>query len=254
MKFSIYLILFIAFGFVCYFLAKHFLTPLAKTKFLLELLLKDTLHELNIPLSVIQANLQMLKRGELDVKRLKRFSRIELACDDLKRLYKDMDYYIKREVRQDIDEIFDLKELIEQEIEKFKEQKTKIILVFDNDKNDKFYADKHGFQKVFTNILSNALKYNKENNDIVIKYKDKRLSIADSGIGMSEQEVFRIFDRYYRLDSEKEGYGIGLSIVKAYCDEKKIFINIISKPQIGTKVTLDLKNILYEEEESENEK
>lgn len=41
----------------------------------------------------------------------------------------------------------------------------------------------------------------------------------------------------------KKGAGIGLSIVKAYCDEEKIFINIYSKKDIGTKVTLDLKNI-----------
>lgn len=253
-KLSTYFILFIAFGFVCYFLAKHFLTPLAKTKYLLELLLKDTLHELNIPLSVIQANLQMLKRGELDAKRLKRFSRIELACVDLRRLYKDMDYYIKREVRQDIDEVFELKELVEQEIEKFKEQNTALKFYIHSEENDKFYADKHGFQKVLTNILANAIKYNRENNDIIIEYKDTRLSIIDSGVGMSEQEVFKIFDRYYRLDSEKEGYGIGLSIVKAYCDEQKIFINITSKPQVGTKVTLDLKNILYMQEENEYEK
>lgn len=244
LKIIIYTMLFFTFLFVCYFLAKHFLKPLAQTKYLLELLLKDTLHELNIPLSVIQANLQMIKQGEIDEKRKKRISRIELACEDLKRLYKDLDYYIKREVRQEVNEEFELKSLVEFEIEKFSIQDTNVVIKSNIEENIYLYADKHGFSRTLGNIIANAIKYNRENNDIIIKYKDNRLSIIDSGIGMSEAEIFRIFDRYYQHDSTKDGYGIGLSIVKGYCDEQKIFINIASKLHEGTDVTLDLKNIL----------
>lgn len=244
----VYLVLILSFLFLSYIVAKYFLTPMFETKHMLELLLKDTLHELNIPLSVIQANLQMLKRGELDTKRLKRFSRIERAGEDLKRLYQDIDYYIKREVRYDLVESFELISFLELEVEKVQYQNQDQKIVLEYDIKPIIQCDKRGFSKVIGNLLSNAIKYNKENNDIIIKVENSRVSIKDSGIGMSESELFKIFDRYYQADSSKSGFGIGLSIVKAFCDEQKIYLNFNSKLHVGTTIVLDLKNIMQKEE------
>ncbi|DAB32262.1 MAG TPA: ATP-binding protein [Sulfurospirillum sp. UBA11407] len=243
----IYHIVLIAFMLLSYIIAEHFLSPMLETKRMLNLLLKDTLHELNIPLSVIAANLQMLRKGELDVKKQKRFQRIELACEDLKRLYQDLDYYIKREVRRDLKEVFELKNVLEQELEKLNSHNPQISLHVQE--GITLFADKRGFIKVIDNLISNAIKYNKDNNAIIIKYTNKRLSVVDRGIGISETELFKVFDRYYQLDATKDGFGIGLSIVKAYCDEQKIFLNIASKLGIGTTVSLDLKNVIYNKAE-----
>ena len=221
-------------------MAKHFLRPMFQTKRILELLIKDTLHELNIPLSVIQANLQMLRNAQTDSKKLKRYARIELACEDLKRLYQDLDYYIKREVMYDLVENFNLLSFIQNEVEKQELQN----FIVNIPEDIVLYVDKRGFSKVVGNLLSNAVKYNKDNNAIIIEFKDSRLSFEDRGIGMSEAEVFQVFDRYYQANSENKGYGIGLSIVKAFCDEQKIYINISSKLDLGTTISLDLKNIL----------
>lgn len=240
LKSFIYFFLGIALIFITFLVAQHFLQPMFQTKRILELLIKDTLHELNIPLSVIGANLQMLKRGELDTKRLKRFRRIDLACEDLKRLYQDLDYYIKREVMYNLVEDFELLSFIELEIQKQNFQNFDLHI----DENIILHVDKRGFSKVIGNLLSNAIKYNKDNNDIIIEFKDNRLSIQDKGIGMSETQVFQVFDRYYQANKLNAGYGIGLSIVKAFCDEQKIYLNISSKLGIGTTITLDLKNIL----------
>lgn len=236
----LYILLSIAFFFVSFLVAKHFLRPMFQTKRILELLIKDTLHELNIPLSVIQANLQMLRNAQTDSKKLKRYSRIELACDDLKRLYQDLDYYIKREVMYDLVENFNLLSFIQNEVEKQGFQN----FVINIPQDILLYVDKRGFSKVVGNLLSNAVKYNKDNNAIIIEFKDSRLSFEDKGIGMSEAEVFKVFDRYYQANDENKGYGIGLSIVKAFCDEQKIYINISSKLNVGTTISLDLKNIL----------
>lgn len=235
-----YFLLCLILVFITFLVAQHFLQPMFRTKRILELLIKDTLHELNIPLSVIGANLQMLKRGELDPKRIKRFHRINLACEDLKRLYQDLDYYIKREVMYDLVEDFDLLSFIELEVQKQDFQN----FVLHIDEEIILHVDKRGFSKVIGNLLSNAIKYNKDNNDIIIEFKDNRLSIQDNGIGMSETQVFQVFDRYYQANKSNAGYGIGLSIVKAFCDEQKIYLNISSKLGVGTTITLDLKNIL----------
>ena len=237
---------FIFFSFIIYLTISYLLSPMFKTNYLLELLLKDTLHELNIPLSVIKANLQMLNLDEKNDKKLKRLRRIGSACIDLDRLYNDMDYYIKREVRYDVKENFDVQEAVKDIVEKITSQGLNLDIEQNVDTLN-VVADKHGFLKILSNLLDNSIKYTKDEKKIQIELKNAKLTITDNGIGMDQGELFKVFDRYYQTNNEQKGSGIGLSIVKAYCDEEKIFINIYSKKDNGTKVTLDLKNILVKE-------
>ncbi len=225
-----------------YFLSKYFFSKLFKTNQLLNLLLKDTLHELNIPLSVIKANIQMLTSSENDEKKLKKYGRIQKAGEELYGLYEDIDYYIKKETKNEVREEFELSKFISEEIEKFKTIYPDVQIICDVGHMN-IYTDKRGFSKVINNLLSNALKYNKNNNNIFINLSYNNLIIKDNGIGISESELFLIFDRYYQGKDDRQGFGIGLSIVKAFCDEYNIFINIDSDINIGTKVSLDLKNI-----------
>lgn len=227
-----------------YFISLFALSPLFKTNRLLDFLLKDTLHELNIPLSVIKANLQMLQSEEIDAKRAKRLDRILLASDDLHLLYKEVDYYIKREIREELKEVFDLHDVVESVVKKLEDIRhdTKIIC---DVLSIELFADKHGFAKVISNLLSNAIKYNLNNADIHIYQKENQLIIKDNGVGMSEAELFLVFDRYYQVDTSSEGHGIGLSIVKAYCDDFKILMSIRSKKGEGTTVTLDISNLIH---------
>lgn len=233
------------FIFLIYSSISYFLAPMFKTNYILDLLLKDTLHELNIPLSVIKANLQLLRLDEKNNSKIKRLDRISSACLDLNRLYRDMDYYIKREVLYDLKEEFDLEELVKNVVDKFKAMDIKADIKY-NIKSLRLKADKHGFSKAISNLIDNSIKYNKDNNDIRVEVDGFKLVIADNGIGMDESEIFKVFNRYYQEDSAKKGFGIGLSIVKAYCDEEKIFIKIDSKKGDGTKVTLDLSQIVVE--------
>jgi len=115
-----------------YFISLYALAPLFKTNKLLDFLLKDTLHELNIPLSVIKANLQMLQSEEIDAKKCKRLDRISLASDDLHLLYKEVDYYIKREIREEMKEVFDLLEVVTSVIKKLEDvgHGVKILTMF----------------------------------------------------------------------------------------------------------------------------
>ena len=208
----------------------------------LDNLLKNTLHELNIPISTIKANVSMLKKREKDFKNIKRLIRIEEASQKLFSLYEEMEYMIKKEIERENKETFDLKDLIEEEILHFLDMQKDIDI-----EKELFscfvYADRRGFVKVFDNLLSNAIKYNKPNGFVKIILKDCKLIIEDGGIGMSEEEIFMIFDRYYQSDSNKKGYGIGLHIVKSYCDENMIGISIKSEKGKGTKFILDLAKI-----------
>ncbi len=226
-----------------YYLSKYFLGKSFKTNYLLNLLLKDTLHELNIPLSVIKANTQMLSLNEKDEKKLKKHERIQKASEELFRLYEDVDYYIKKETKNEIREEFELSNFIFIEVEKFTILYPSVKIKCKLESVD-IYTDKRGFQKVFGNLLGNSLKYNQNNNDIFVTLSYNELSIEDRGVGMSESDLFLIFDRYYQGEQNKKGYGIGLSIVKTFCDEYNISIKIDSKLGIGTKVSLDLSSLI----------
>lgn len=226
-----------------YLIVSYTLSSLFKTNRFLDILLKDTLHELNIPLSVINANLQMLQADEQDVKKLKRLERIELASKDLYTLYQEVDYYIKKEIQSDVREKFYLDELVTKVVEKQKEMANGVD-IFYNVLHVELFADKHGLAKVISNLVHNALKYNQNHNPLSIFQEEDTLIIKDQGIGMSEAELFLAFNRYYQGDTTKEGYGIGLSLVKAYCDEFKIAMRINSQKNVGTEVILDIAYLL----------
>ncbi len=230
--------------FLSYSLSRYFLGRSFKMNYLLNLLLKDTLHELNIPLSVIKANTQMLSSGEKDEKKIKKYQRIQKASDELYKLYEDIDYFIKKETKNEIREKIELGQLVKEEIDKFKILYPEVNIDCKIE-NFYIYIDRRGFSKVIGNLLANALKYNRNNNDISVYFSYNSLIIEDNGIGMSESELFLIFDRYYQGKRDKDGFGIGLDMVKAFCDEHHIFINIDSTLNKGTKVRLDLNNILF---------
>lgn len=226
-----------------YLIVSYTLASLFKTNRFLDILLKDTLHELNIPLSVINANLQMLQAEEEDEKKIKRLGRIDLASKDLYTLYKEVDYYIKKEIQEDVREKFYLDELVRSVVEKQKEMADGVEIHY-NVSHVEIFADKHGLAKVVSNLVHNALKYNQDRQAIQILQEEENLIIKDHGVGMSEAELFLAFDRYYQADTTKEGYGIGLSLVKAYCDEFKIPLRINSQKNIGTDVVLDISHLL----------
>jgi signal transduction histidine kinase len=98
-------------------------------------------------------------------------------------------------------------------------QKMQKILYEKTDKSITIWGDIMKLRQVVSNLLSNAVKYTKENGEIKITLKDingtARLDIINTGIGISEDKIDKIFDKYYQIDSNsKDGVGLGLSIVK----------------------------------------
>ncbi len=228
--------------FIGYLFARYAFSPLLEQNAQLDNLLKDTLHELNIPVATIKANVAMLKRGCKEAKDRKRLERIEKASEQLLGLYKEVDFFIKKEIEQDTKEIFDVAEVVRERIEFFGDllarKRVEVELT-----PLKVKLPKIGFIKSFDNLLANATKYTQEDGLIKVIVKETKVMIEDNGEGISEEELVRIFDRYYRASDKQEGYGIGLNIVKRFCDEEHIAITIETKKGEGTKVVLDLAKV-----------
>ena len=225
-----------------YIISTHLLAPKVELDENLSQLSSEILHELNIPLSTIKANTTLLKKRTEDEKSIKRLERIEASSQRLERLYKELVYSINKEINPVEKEQFFLKKLLQERIEVFEAfDRNSFYLTLDDIQLE---ADKIGFEKTVDNLLMNAMKYSAKESPIDITVQNNILAITDKGIGMDETELLKVYERYYQADSKLQGDGIGLALVKAYCDEERITIDIKSKKGQGTSVFLNLNKVV----------
>ena len=220
------------------------LKPLFKSDEKLEQSIKETIHELNIPVSTIKMNTQLLEKTITDEKSQKRLERIKQASNNLLKLYENMEYNIKKEIDKiDKQEIY-LDDLVKNCVEKFYDIKKDVKISMDIPKIN-IFTDLNGFEKTIDNLISNAIKYNITENPIVeIKYKDNIFSVFNTGEKIDTKNLFIVFDKYFQENSSKDGFGLGLAMVKEFCDKNKITINIDTFEN-GNSFNLNLKNIIF---------
>ncbi len=223
-------------------ISKLSVDPLALHVENLQNLSKETLHELNLPVSTIMTNIHMLKKSLTNEKDLKRASRIESACDMLQERYNELDYMIKLQSLKVTDEDFNLNELVQERIDFlqhiYPHVEFDLSLFSTHISNDKV-----GLSKVIDNLIDNGVKYSLNIHKISVKLQNNTLEIQDFGCGMDEVELVRIFDNYYQSDKQMQGFGIGLSMVKRFCDTNDIKLSFKSQPNQGTTVLLKFKEI-----------
>ncbi len=203
----------------------------------LEHLVREVLHEINLPLSTIEANTSMILKKSDDERLTKRIRRIEAASKRLARLYRELSYNIKRQIAPVERERFDLSEVVEERAGFFREMGRNPIET--NLEPTFITADRIGLEQTLDNLLENAVKYSDKMDPIEIQLEGGELLIRDRGIGMDENEILRIYERYYQSDRNVRGEGIGLALVKRYCDDEGIGLRLRSVPGEGTEVSLD---------------
>lgn len=109
--------------------------------------------------------------------------------------------------------------------------------------------DKERFSQVVTNLLENAIKYNKPEGSVTLStYAENGtilVKIEDSGIGIPNEHIDRIFERFYRVDKDRSrsvgGSGLGLAIVKHIIEAHKATISVKSNFGLGTTFTISLR-------------
>ncbi len=208
----------------------------------LENLTREILHEINLPIATIKSNLQMLAVRTDNRQNLKRIARAEEALDRLKRLYDGLSYSIRREIQAIEPETFDLARVVQERVavhaemgrNRFDVSMAPLMI----------HADRMGLEQVLDNLIQNSMKYSEASEPITVTLEGTQLQIRDEGIGMDAAQIARIYERYYQGDSHAPGEGIGLALVKRYCDEAQIAIRIDSVVGGGTTVTLDLTKVI----------
>ncbi|PIE74377.1 MAG: hypothetical protein CSA19_00035, partial [Deltaproteobacteria bacterium] len=219
-----------------YLIARHALAFSFSTNLMLSKLVSEILHELNIPVSTIKGNVFLLKRKEKDEKALSKLRRIDLATDALLDLYEELAFFIKRQINHNPRQTIELKSFIEARLKLFSQKTFNLDL-----QECSVFVGEQGLKHCFDNIISNAIKYSSSSTPVDIELKNCTLTIKDYGIGIEASEIANIFNRYYQIDSMHKGKGIGLALVKDFCDKEKIKLSLQSKVNVGTSFCLEFK-------------
>ncbi len=108
-------------------------------------------------------------------------------------------------------------------------------------------GDEERLKRLFTNLVDNAVKYTRRNGKVVVAaHRGKEfanITVSDTGIGMPEDELSYIFDRFYQVNrsrSGKHGFGLGLSVAKSIAESHKGKITVESQPGKGSTFTVAL--------------
>ena len=210
-------------------------------------------HELKTPITTIKTYAETLGIGGLDEELSQSFiMTIEKEADRMATLVTDLlqlSHIDFKKTNWDFQNI-DVSELIYDSIEHLKifYQEKNQTVEFIHSESILVYADKTKLKQVFVNIISNAIKYTTEKGNIRIeckKYNDNAvIQIADDGIGIPQEDINRVFERFYRVDKARSrqqgGTGLGLAIAKDIVEAHGGNIYVESEYEKGSIFTIKI--------------
>ena len=205
-------------------------------------------HELKTPLTSIKGFTETLKYVDDTETRDKFLDIIDKETERLTRLINDILVISKLEssVMGEMEEfqpgpiIEEVKHMVESEA-----NKKNISVNIENNYMEDITLNRDKFMQLVLNLVENAVKYSEEDASVTIRsYKDNNkyiLQVEDTGIGIPEEDIPRIFERFYRVDKSRKGSstGLGLAIVKHIVKSYNGDIFVESKLGEGTKFTVE---------------
>jgi len=213
----------------------------------------DASHELRTPISVIQGYANMLDRwGKNDESVLNEsIAAIKSESENMKNLVEQLLFLargINGKTQIDCKE-FLLNDMMNEVLEESKMIDEKHIYRYYDSEKIIVFGDISLLKQAARILIENAAKYTDENEVITLKTGrnengEPYFSVQDNGIGMSEEDIPHIFDRFFRADTARVrkngGTGLGLSIAKWIIDGHKGYFSVLSRKGIGTRITIFL--------------
>ncbi len=230
-----------------YLLVMRDVTQLRKLEEIRSQFVSNVSHELKTPLTSIQGFVETLQSGavenptvaykflniiDIETKRLYRLIQDILTLSEIESMEEQQ--YGEVNITNVVNEVFTLV---------YKEAENKAIeLIYEctNDLKVKNISEDH-IKQLLMNLISNAIKYT-DHGKIKVLVQGNNISVEDTGIGIPEESISRIFERFYRVDKSRSrqsgGTGLGLSIVKHIAHLYNITIDVTSRLGKGSKFTL----------------
>jgi signal transduction histidine kinase len=192
--------------------------------------IKNSVHEVNTPLSIIQTNIDLLK---MKIPNNKYITNIESGSKIIQYIYDDLSYLVKKDRVVYEKEYLDFTNILTNRLEFFDEIAISNSLYFihniEKDMYIKFNITE--LQRIIDNNLSNAIKYSYSKSPIFVKLKylnDDEIEFSVSTHSKKIEHPEKIFDDFYRENLARGGFGLGLKIVKDICDKSLVIITIES--------------------------
>ncbi|WP_086229065.1 sensor histidine kinase [Campylobacter devanensis] len=204
---------FVLVGLIAFVLVKLAYLPLLAQIKALNNFITDTTHEINTPLSVILMSSEMFDKNPP-----KYLENIKIAAKTLSGIYNDLALNLKN--NPNVISKFNIQTLLESRIKLFELSANSKGLKFEINSNSfELYSDIQKVGKILDNLISNAIKYSNKNSKIIINLDQNSFEIINFGATISKENIDKIYDKFSRFDTQNGGFGIGLSLVKRYCDE-----------------------------------
>jgi len=221
--------------------------------------LQNLSHEIKTPIFAIQGYLELLDDGAMDEPTTaKRFvGKAQANVQRLVQLLNDVDSITNLEINKDpiLKQSFVIQDLISEAVNNLNVKWIKKNIQFHFKKGCEtptyVFADKNKIYQVIVNILSNAAKYGKIDGEIIasvyaIEGEKILIEFSDDGIGIAEEHIPRLSERFYRTDDARSrdigGTGLGLAICKHIIEAHNETMHIRSKLGVGTTVGFTLAN------------
>lgn len=214
-------------------------------------------HELKTPIFNIQGYLLTLLDGAIDDEEINRryLKRANKSVDRMINIIEDLEVISALESdRVQVNYArFDIIELVEDVFELLEDQSKKKKIEFktrkENDRPVWVNADRAKIEQVLINLIGNAIKYGTEKGHVEVRFFDMDahvlIEISDDGVGITQVDLPRVFERFYRVDKSRSrdagGTGLGLSIVKHIIEAHKQTINVRSSEDQGSTFSFTLK-------------
>lgn len=230
----------------------HDITDIKKLENMRSQFVANVSHELKTPLTSIKGFAETLKYVEDDANRQKFLDIINDEAERLTRLINDILILSNIEQRYEIEkEEFNPEEIIENvcTMMKIEAENKDIKLSMDLKNNYKIKGNPDKFKQMMINLIDNALKYSEKGASVLVTSRSLEdtviFTVEDTGIGIPEKDIPRLFERFYRVDKArsraKGGTGLGLAIVKHIVKMMNGSIDVESKVGLGTKFTIKVK-------------
>ncbi len=206
-------------------------------------------HEMNTPLTNIRGFAELIESGSLPPERVTSAAHtIIKQSDRLANLIRSIINFSAIDSDELPDYEVDLSELLRETLASFepKFSKKNIALTAEIADGVKVQSRRERLVEIVNNLVSNGIRYNKEGGTLTVRLEGgdaPRLTVADMGVGLSEEDKTRIFDRFYTVDKSHGGtgggFGLGLAIVKKLCKRAGWKLSVESELGKGTTFSIE---------------
>jgi len=192
--------------------------------------LRYTVHETNTPLSVILTSIELYVMKHPKDRQL---SKIEAAVKNIFSIYDDLSYLVKKDQVQYPKTVINLDEYTISRLDFFAEVAELSRIKFEYKNNEKdlhIYFNETKLQRIVDNTITNAIKYTLPDELVHVEVRrvGAEIELCVSSKSKVIKDTSRVFDTFYREEKNRDGFGLGLGLVKTICEEENVALHVDS--------------------------